>query len=98
MHDFGRSENLELLKYHCLGTPQELRYVEVMLLHFMYETPRFDWYVIQRGSKSKHHKTACLKGIGVHIQIPITTLHPVVTTIGRAYVYPIKKSMNMHFW
>ena len=34
------------------------------------------------GSKSKHHKDTCLKEIGLHLQILVTTPHSIVNTIG----------------
>jgi hypothetical protein len=38
----------------------------VMLLN---QTHVFDWHVIRRGSKSKHHNDTCLKEIGLRLQI-----------------------------
>ena len=34
---------------------------------FLNWIPRFDWYVVQLGSKSKPHKDTCLKKIGLHL-------------------------------
>lgn len=31
----------------------------------------FDWWVVWRGSKKKHHKCACVKEIGLHVSISI---------------------------
>ena len=49
-------------------------------------TPRFDWYLIPSGSKSKPHKDTCLKEIGLRHQAFITTQHSIVNTIRRTYV------------
>ena len=56
------------------------------MVTFLNWTPRFNWYLIQSGSKSKHHKDTCLKEIGLCHQAFITTLHSIVNTIGRTYV------------
>ena len=56
---------------------------------------RFEWYVVRRGSKSKHHKDTCLKEIGLCLQRVITTLHSTTNIIGRAYVF-IHKINNKH--
>ena len=53
---------------------------------FLNWTPRFDWYVVQYGSKNKHHTYTCLKEIRLCLQILITTLHLIMNTIGRTYV------------
>ena len=42
--------------------------------------------VVWRGSKSKHHKDACSKEIGLRLQILITTLHSIVNIIERTYL------------
>ena len=55
-------------------------------LIILIELPIFDWYVVQRGSKIKHHKDACLKEIGLHLQIQKTILHTIVSAIGGTYI------------
>ena len=42
--------------------------------------------MVRWGSKSKQHRDTCLKGIGLRLQISITTLHSIVNTIARTYV------------
>jgi hypothetical protein len=39
--------------------------------------------VVPWGSKSKHHKDMCLRKLELRFQILITTLHSIVSTIGR---------------
>jgi hypothetical protein len=36
---------------------------------------------------AKHDEDTCLKEIELHVQIAIATLHLVVSTIGRIYLY-----------
>jgi len=65
--------------------------------YFLNRTPRFDWYVVWRGSKNKLHKDTCLKEIVLRLQILIMTLHSIVNTQLGGLMYHIKKSTNMHF-
>ena len=58
------------------------------------QTPRFDWYVVCRGSKNTHHKNTHLKEIELHLQILITTQHSIVNSIGRPYVFNVE--INKH--
>ena len=53
---------------------------------FLKRTSTFEWYVLQSGSKSKHHIDTCLKEIRLSLQILITTLHSILDTTGRTYV------------
>ena len=60
------------------------------LVTFLNQTCSFDWSEVRWGSKNKHHKYTCLKGIGPHIQknhVLLTTPHSVVNTIGKSYVF-----------
>ena len=50
--------------------------------YFLNWTPTVDWFVVQWGSKRKHHKDTCLKEIKLHRQTLTTTLHSTVHIIG----------------
>ena len=54
--------------------------------HLLNHTPKFEWYVVQWGSKRKHHKDTCLWKIGLHLQTWITTLHSIINVIENIYV------------
>ena len=56
--------------------------------------PIFDWCVVWWGSKNKHHKDTCSKGVGLHIQNLLTIPHSTLNTIGRTYVL-IPKTNNL---
>ena len=45
---------------------------------FLSQTPMFDWYVVIRGPKSKHHRDTCLREI---------ELLPQILTLERTYVF-----------
>ena len=53
---------------------------------FLNRVPKFDWYVVSRGSKSKHRNDTCLKEIGLRLQILKITLHSIMNTSRRIYV------------
>ena len=54
---------------------------------FLDSTPIFTWCLARWGSRNKHHKSTCSKEIGRCLLILITTLHSIVNTIGRTYVF-----------
>ena len=53
---------------------------------FLNQIPIFERYVVQRGSKGKHHEETCLKEIGLCFRIIIPTLRSIVKAIERTYV------------
>ena len=69
-------------------------YAGVDSVTFAHQTPTFDWCVVRWGSKNRHHKDACLKEIGIHFQISLTTPHAVVNMIGRTHVF--NQGINNH--
>ena len=74
-----------------------LRNVGVVWFLSLDWTHVFDWYVVQWGSKSKHHEDTHLNEIGLCLQILLTTLHSIVNTIGRTYV--VNEEINKYvFW
>lgn len=65
-----------------------IRYTGVMWLLFLSRTSRSYWYMIQRGSTSKHHKQDThFKETRLHPQVLITTLHPTMNTTGRGHTH-----------
>ena len=42
---------------------------------FLNRTLMFNWCVVRWGSKNKHHKIACIKEIGLHVQILVLRTH-----------------------
>jgi hypothetical protein len=51
-----------------------------------YRTPILEWYVVRCGSKNKYLKDMCIKKIGLHVQIVITTLGSIVNIIKETYM------------
>ena len=80
---FSNNASLESDSFYRLN----LKVCGCYAITFLYQTPRFDWYVVRWGSKSKYHEGICLKENGLHLQILISTLHPIVNTIERTYVF-----------
>ena len=82
---------------HCLLRYSYLKVCGCYGVAFLNQTPKFDWYVVPRGSHSKHHKDTCLKEIGPCLQILIITLHSLMNTIWKTYVSSVKNPTNMHY-
>ena len=56
------------------------------MVRFLNQTPRFDRYVIQRGSKSKHREDTRLQEFELYLQIIIHALHSKVKMIEKTYM------------
>ena len=71
--------------------------MRVLFGHFSQPSP-YIWLVF--GSvriKKQHHEDACLKEIGLSLQILLSTPHSIATRFEGPSMHSIKDSTNMHF-
>jgi hypothetical protein len=68
------------------GVPSPKVY-ECYVVTFFNWTPRYDWYVVWWGLKSKHHNAICLKEIGLRLQKLKIAFHSLMNIVGRTYIY-----------